>query len=189
MQENAARWHFESVTRAPRSFTKFRISAGGHLVFSKGVHLWFWVKIWNLPRVCLWLLWTRKFQSGERVIKTIYEDFKLGFFRRVMCFWLLFIIEPKSCPVIVWTATAREWSKQFTHIEHRAGAVSSGWPERVSVFCAYSSISVSSSPLFYLFTSATVRIAVHTTLKSDTEPVRYVTLFTKIQDHADQKSG
>ena len=24
----------------------------------------------------------------------------------------------------VWTATAREWSKQFTHIEHRAGAVS-----------------------------------------------------------------
>ena len=61
--------------------------------------------------------------------------------------------------------------------------------ERVSVFCAYSSISVSSIPLFYLFTSATVRIAVHTTPKCDTKPIRYVTLFTKIQDHADQKSG
>ena len=35
---------------------------------------------------------------------------------------------------------------------------------------------MSSSPLFYLFTSATVRIAVHTTPKCDTEPVRYVTL-------------
>ena len=56
--------------------------------------------------------------------------------------------------------------------------------ERVSVFYAYS---VSSSPLFYLFTSATVRIAVHTTPKCDTKPIRYVTLFTKIQDHADQK--
>ena len=60
-----------------------------------------------------------------------------------------------------------------------------GW---VSVFYAYSSISVSSSPLFYLFTSATVRIAVHTTPKCDTKPIRYVTLFTKIQDHTDQKS-
>ena len=61
--------------------------------------------------------------------------------------------------------------------------------ERVSVFCAYSSISVSSSPLFYLFTSATVRIVVHTTLKCDTKPIRHVTFFTKIQDHTDQKSG
>ena len=39
--------------------------------------------------------------SGERVIKTIYQDFKLSFFRRVIGFWLLFIIEPKSYPVIV----------------------------------------------------------------------------------------
>ena len=49
--------------------------------------------------------------SGERVIKTIYQDFKLSFFRRVIGFWLLFIIEPKSYPVIVRTATAREWCK------------------------------------------------------------------------------
>ena len=39
--------------------------------------------------------------SGERVTKTIYQDFKLSFFRRVIGFWLLFIIEPKSYPVIV----------------------------------------------------------------------------------------
>ena len=131
MQENAARWHFESVTMPPRSFTKFRISAGGHLVFSKGVHLWFWVKIWNLPRVCLWLLWTRKFQSGERVIKTIYQDFKFVFFRTLQEGYRLlasFHHRTEKLSSIVWTTTAREWSKQFIHIEHHVGAVSSGWP-------------------------------------------------------------
>ena len=37
---NGARWHliFEAVTRPPRSFIKFLILAGSHLVFSKGVH-------------------------------------------------------------------------------------------------------------------------------------------------------
>ena len=101
-QKYARKWcsmTFWGRDKATRSFTKFRISAGGHLVFSKGVHLWFWVKIWNLPRVCLWLLWARKFQSGDRVIKTIDQDFKLGFFRRVIVFWLLFIIDPKSYPL------------------------------------------------------------------------------------------
>ena len=40
----------------------------------------------------------------------------------------------------------------------------------------FTSTSVGSSPLSYLFTSATLRIPVHTTSKCGTEPIRYVSL-------------
>ena len=189
MQENAARWHFESVTRPPRSFTKFRISAGGHLVFGQrgspmilGQNLKFatclfmvtvdqevsewWESHQNhLPRFQIGFL-----QEGNRLLASFHHR-----------------TEKLSSNSLNSNGPGME---QVVHT-HRTSC-RSGFErlaERVSVFCAYSSISVSSSPLFYLFTSATVPIAVHTTPKCDTEPIRYVTLFTKIQDHADQKSG
>ena len=51
-------------------------------------------------------------------------------------------------------------------------------PERLveRVWGSKSQSSVDSSPRSYLSTSATVRISVHTALKSGTEPIRYMTL-------------
>ena len=158
--------------------------------------------------------------SGERVTKTIYQDFELGFFRRVTSPVMLvgktrprfqassgnsdstnwpgyevgasgFFPSSNQKAIRCYNTNSNGPGMEQVVQTHRTSC-RSGFErlsERVSVFYAYSSISVSSSPLFYLFTSATVRIAVHTTPKCDTKPIRYVTLFTKIQDHADQKSG
>ena len=122
-QENGARWHFEAVTRPPRSFIKFLISAGSHLVFSKGVHR---PDFGSKSEIC-------QFQGGERATKTIYQDFDLGlfsssnFYQRGQPTFHYTIPDSFSCQNenlsrIVWTATVWEWSKYFTHIEHRVGA-------------------------------------------------------------------
>ena len=66
---------------------------------------------------------------------------------------------------IVRTATAQNSNKSFRPIERLA--------EKVK----FSSVSLGSSPPSYLFTSATVRKPVHTTLKRDTsKPIGRVTL-------------
>ena len=66
---------------------------------------------------------------------------------------------------MVRTATAQNWNKSFRPIEWLA--------EKVKL----SSVSLGSSPPSYLFTSATVRKPVHTTLKRDTsKPIGRVTL-------------
>ena len=78
---------------------------------------------------------------------------------------------------IVWTTTARDWNKSFTHIavvpEGLAVRVwCSFWPIlNHSLLCAF--VSVDSSPHFYLLTSATGRIPPP---KCGTEPIRYVKL-------------
>ena len=65
-----------------------------------------------------------------------------------------------------------------THRTSRRG----GWPRGFGELnpsphsWIFTSISGDSSSRFYLFTSATVRIAVHSTPKCGTEPIRYVTL-------------
>ena len=145
--------------------------------------------------------------SGERVTKTIYQDFELGFFRRVTSPVKLvgktrprfqassgnsdstnssgyevgasgFFSSSNQKAIRYYNTNSNGPGKEKVVHTHRTSC-RSGFErlaERVCVLCAYSSISVSSSPLFYLFTSATVRIAVHTTPKCDTEPIRYVTL-------------
>ena len=79
----------------------------------------------------------------------------------------------------MWTATAQNWSKSVTHIERRAGAVGPRGFGKLNPSphsWIFTSVSGDSSSRFYLFTSATVRIAVHSTPKCGTEPIRYVTL-------------
>lgn len=69
---------------------------------------------------------------------------------------------------IVRTATAQNCNKSFRPIERLA--------EKVK----FSSVSLGSSPPSYLFTSATVRKPVHTTLKRDTsKPIGRVTLCSR----------
>ena len=59
---------------------------------------------------------------------------------------------------MVWKATARDWNKSFTNIEHRTqGAV--GWEGLVSILTFPHQ--VGSSPRSYPFTSATVRTPVY----------------------------
>ena len=38
-------------------------------------------------------------------------------------YWIPFCADTKIYPGIVWTATVHDWSKSFTHIKHRFGAV------------------------------------------------------------------
>ena len=79
---------------------------------------------------------------------------------------------------IVWTATAQNWNKSFTHIEVHAGAVGreAGEQNPSPQSWIFTSVSGDPSPYSHFFTSATVRIPVHSTPKYDTEPIRYVTL-------------
>ena len=79
---------------------------------------------------------------------------------------------------IVWTATAQNWNKSFTHIELHAGAVGREASEQNPSPQSWiiTSVSGDSSPCSHFFTSATVRIPVHSTPKYSTEPIRYVTL-------------
>ena len=64
---------------------------------------------------------------------------------------------------MVWTATALNWDKSFTHIEHRTWAVGrepAWWTKsQVSLLNIYF-VSVGSSPRHYVFTSSTVRKSV-----------------------------
>ena len=69
-----------------------------------------------------------------------------------------------------------DWNKLFTHIKHH-----SGWPREFgqlnpSLHSRITSVSLNSGPHSNLFTSATVRIPVHTAPKGRTELIRYVTL-------------
>ena len=70
----------------------------------------------------------------------------------------------------VWTATVQTWTSR----SHTSKIL----PERLveRVWGTTSQSSVDSSSRAYLSTSATVRISVHTALKSGTEPIRYMTL-------------
>ena len=63
-------------------------------------------------------------------------------------------------------------------------------PERSveRVWWTRSQSSVDSSPRSYLSTSATVRISVHTALKSGTEPIRYMTLHFRDRSGAPVRS-
>ena len=38
-------------------------------------------------------------------------------------YWIPFCADTKSYPGIVWKGTAHDWSKSFTHIKHRFGAL------------------------------------------------------------------
>ena len=38
-------------------------------------------------------------------------------------YWIPFCADKKSSPGIVWKGTAHDWSKSFTHIKHRFGAL------------------------------------------------------------------
>ena len=69
---------------------------------------------------------------------------------------------------IVWTATARNWNKSFTHIEYRAGAVRFGTLNPIPHSWT-SSVSVDFSPCCNKFVSATVRINGYTVPKSGTK--------------------
>ena len=79
----------------------------------------------------------------------------------------------------VWTATAQNWNKVFTRIEH--STMQSGWRrgsgalDPSSHLWISTSVSVGTSPSSYSFTSATVRIPVHTKTKQQ-KPIRYVTI-------------
>ena len=70
----------------------------------------------------------------------------------------------------VWTATVQTWTSR----SHTSNIL----PERLveRVWGTRSQSSVDSSSRSYLSTSATVRISVHTALKSGTEPIQYMTL-------------
>ena len=73
----------------------------------------------------------------------------------------------------VWTATVQTWTSR----SHTSKIVPERLVERVWwIWWTRSHSSVDSSPRSYLSTSATVRISVHTALKSGTEPIRYLTL-------------
>ena len=83
----------------------------------------------------------------------------------------------------MWTATSPSGKNSFTH----RTSCRRDWPRS---FCAlnpsrlswiFTSVLVGSNPRSYLSTSATVWIPVHTALKSDTEPIRYVTLHFRDQ--------
>ena len=67
----------------------------------------------------------------------------------------------------------------LANTEHRAGAVGrEGLVPFIPALTSelFTSVSVGSSPRYYLFTSATGRISVHTAPKYGTKPIRYVTL-------------
>ena len=79
---------------------------------------------------------------------------------------------------IVRTATAQNWNKSFTHIELHAEAVGreAGEQNPSPQSWIFTSVSGDPSPYSHFFTSATVRIPVHSTPKYGTEPIRNVTL-------------
>ena len=93
------------------------------LYFPKGsTVLWFWVKIWNLPVSGWWeghqnhlpRFWFGPFfifEFYQRGQPTIHYTMPYSF----SC-------QHENLSSIVWTATVWEWSKSFTHIEHRVGA-------------------------------------------------------------------
>ena len=89
--------------------------------------------------------------------------------------------EIKAVRYIVRTVTTRDWNKLFTRlIEHHNEAFGRGvWcigalnPSPHSWILTF--VSEDSSPRFYLFTSSTIRMAVHTAApKCVSKPIRYI---------------
>ena len=78
------------------------------------------------------------------------------------------------------TCVQRPGASQIAHTDQTS--CRRGWPWGFGVLNSsphswiFTSVSVGTSPCFYLFTSATDRTGVHTAPKYSTKPVRYVTL-------------
>ena len=74
----------------------------------------------------------------------------------------------------------KEFNSHRICFEHQHGRRFIVWDTNMAAVTScenvlFTSVSLGSSPHSYLFTSATVRVPVHTTLKCGTEPIRYVT--------------
>ena len=80
----------------------------------------------------------------------------------------------------VWTATAPNWNKSYTHIEHCTGAVDrEGWVLPVPVHNPEHLLLSQWIPVLFccLFTSAMVQIPVRTTPKCESNPTCYAQLW------------
>ena len=67
-------------------------------------------------------------------------------------YWIPFWADTKSYPGIVWTATAHDWSKSFTHIKHRFGALNTNLHFRLSRVPVVASTHLLPVRFEYLFT-------------------------------------
>ena len=67
-------------------------------------------------------------------------------------YWIPFCADTKSYPGIVWKGTAHDWSKSFTHIKHRFGALNTNLHFRLSRLPVVASTHLLPLRFEYLFT-------------------------------------
>ena len=130
---------------------------------SSFLELWYSLLEFNSRNICQHLTNWTSWNKRDNVWSSANSLYKWRFrsSRHVCC---------SSSLATVWTATVQTWTSR----SHTSKIL----PERLveRVWGTRSQSSVDSSSRSYLSTSATIRISVHTALKSGTEPIRYMTL-------------